>query len=68
MTKYREPLKKALRSLIDTIDTMSENSDDPTVKAFTEQIDELIGRTMAGLKSGANRTDKSSTTTAPATE
>jgi hypothetical protein len=57
ITQYRTPLRKALSTLITTLDTFGENSEDVTIQGYASQVDELIGRTMASLKSSANRSD-----------
>ena len=55
MTRYRVPLRKAVRKLVETLDTFAENSADETIQGYVNEIDELIGRTMATLKAVGNR-------------
>jgi hypothetical protein len=61
VSQYRTPLRKAVRILIETLDTTASNSNDETIKGYAEQVDELIGRTMATLKSSASRSDNDDT-------
>jgi hypothetical protein len=66
ISRYRTPLRKALATFIETLDTFAENSDDTTLQGYAAAIDELIGRTMATLKASASRGSESVTSASTA--
>lgn len=55
ITQYRPEVIRSLKSWFSALELQHEVSPDPLVKDLLDQIDDLIGRTMATAKAGSTR-------------